>query len=141
MPELPEVEITRRGLLPDLVGTRVTAVALRAPALRYPLPADLATRIVGQPLRELPRRGKYLLFRFDNGELLLHLGMSGSLRIVAPTLPAEKHDHVDIVFDGKAGKKLLRLRDPRRFGALLWLEGDTDRHPLIAPLGIEPLDD
>lgn len=141
MPELPEVEITRRGLLPDVVGTRVTAVTLRTPALRYPLPAGLAGHINGKVLRDIRRRGKYLLFRFDNGALLLHLGMSGSLRIVAPTLVPEKHDHVDITFDSKADIKLLRLRDPRRFGALLWIEGDPEQHPLLATLGIEPLDD
>lgn len=141
MPELPEVEITRRGLLPDLVGMRVHNVVLRTPALRYPLPQELSAKMGGQVLREIRRRGKYLLFHFDTGVMLLHLGMSGSLRIVDDTLPAEKHDHVDIVFDAKAGHKLLRLRDPRRFGALLWIEGDPELHPLIAPLGIEPLDD
>jgi formamidopyrimidine-DNA glycosylase len=87
-------------------------------------------------LRDIRRRGKYLLFQFDNGVLLLHLGMSGSLRVVDKSLAAQKHDHVDIVF----GRKLLRLRDPRRFGALLWIEGEPELHPLLAVLGIEPLD-
>lgn len=136
MPELPEVEITRRGLLPDLVGLRVRNVVLRTPTLRYPLPQDLGDKIGNEVLREIGRRGKYLLFHFDTGVLLLHLGMSGSLRIVDRSRLPARHDHVDIDF----GAKLLRLRDPRRFGALLWIEGDPEHHPLIAPLGIEPFD-
>lgn len=137
MPELPEVEVTRRGIAPDLEGRRVGKVILRAPALRYPLPGDLDARLRGRTLRAVTRRGKYLLFRFAHGHLLLHLGMSGSLRLVPADQPAEKHDHVDLVF----GATALRLRDPRRFGALLWIDGDPLRHPLLAVLGIEPLDD
>ena len=137
MPELPEVEITRRGLLPDLVGHRVGDVCCRIKALRYPLPFALGKKIGGQVLREIRRRGKYLLFQFDNGVLLLHLGMSGSVRVVGKSLAALKHDHVDISF----GPKVLRLRDPRRFGALLWVTGDAGKHPLLSVLGIEPLED
>jgi formamidopyrimidine-DNA glycosylase len=133
MPELPEVEVTRRGIEPALAGRRLTRAVMRVPALRYPLPnrADA----VGETLIAVGRRGKYLLFDFGIGHLLLHLGMSGSLRLVAPTLPPEKHDHVDLVF----GDAALRLRDPRRFGALLWLDGDPLSHPLLASLGVEPL--
>jgi formamidopyrimidine-DNA glycosylase len=135
MPELPEVEVTRRGLATQLVGRRVRSVMTRVPALRYPLPAQLGRTLVGQQLSGIDRRGKYLLFEFGNGHLLVHLGMSGSLRLVAPDLPAQKHDHVDIVFDDR----VLRFHDPRRFGAMLWIAGDPARHPLLASLGMEPL--
>ena len=136
MPELPEVEITRRGIAPHLLGQVVTAVRVRQPRLRYPVPADLAQRLPGQTLLAVRRRAKYLLLDFSEGSLLLHLGMSGSLRIVVAGLPAEKHDHFDLEVGGKA----LRLRDPRRFGAVLWLEHPAEAHPLLARLGLEPLD-
>ena len=135
VPELPEVEVTRRGIEPRIKGRRLTRTVLRAPALRYPLPPRLAGRIEGQTLQAVERRGKYLLLDFGTGRLLLHLGMSGSLRLVPAAQPPEKHDHVDLVF----GTTALRLRDPRRFGALLWLEGDPQEHPLLAHLGMEPL--
>ena len=141
MPELPEVEITRRGLQPDLADATVTTVVCRAKALRYPLPLHLDQKIGGKVLREIRRRGKYLLFQFDNGVLLLHLGMSGSLRVVDKAQAAQKHDHVDIGFHDKTGDKVLRLRDPRRFGALLWIEEYPEQHPLLSVLGIEPLDE
>ncbi len=137
MPELPEVEITRRGIAPQIVGHTLTSVVARTPALRYPLPTGLAQLLTGKTLRAIARRGKYLLFDFGDGHVLLHLGMSGSLRIVAASTEVEKHDHVDLVF----GATVLRLRDPRRFGALLWLSGDPQIHPLIASLGVEPLSD
>lgn len=133
MPELPEVEVTRRGVEPALTGQRLTRAVMRVPALRYPLPA--AAEVVGNTLSSVRRRGKYLLFDFGPGHLLLHLGMSGSLRLVAADAPPEKHDHVDLVF----GTTALRLRDPRRFGAMLWLAGDPHEHPLLAVLGVEPL--
>jgi formamidopyrimidine-DNA glycosylase len=133
MPELPEVEVTRRGVAPVLTGHRLTRAVMRAPALRYPLPP--AGPLAGKTLAAVDRRGKYLLFDFGAGHLLLHLGMSGSLRLVPANLPPDKHDHVDLVF----GKTALRLRDPRRFGALLWVDGNPLAHPLIASLGIEPL--
>lgn len=136
MPELPEVEVTRRGIEPRIAGHRFVRATLRAPALRYPLPTNLSRRLGGATLRRVLRRGKYLLFEFDAGHLLLHLGMSGSLRLVHPDEPAAKHDHVDLVF----GDLALRLRDPRRFGALLWIEGDPLAHPLLASLGAEPLE-
>ena len=140
MPELPEVEITRRGIETPLLGRVVTGVVARTPRLRYPLPADLERRLVGRKLVGIARRGKYLLLDFGDGTLLLHLGMSGSLRVLPDAATAEapqKHDHLDLAF----GKTVLRLRDPRRFGAALWLPADDDirRHALLAQLGIEPL--
>ncbi len=137
MPELPEVEITRRGLLSDLPGRKIDAAIARHTSLRYPLPRSLGRRLAGQTLRGIDRRGKYLLFRFEKGTLILHLGMSGSLRLVPAGEPPGKHDHLDLVF----GRQALRLRDPRRFGAVLWVNDDASAHPLIAPLGIEPLSD
>lgn len=136
MPELPEVETTRRGIAPELSGRSVTGVTIRNGRLRHPIPPDLAQTLADQPLLAVERRAKYLLFRFPRGSLLVHLGMSGSLRIVPAELAPEKHDHLDILF----GTQALRLRDPRRFGLVLWQTGSV-QHPLIAGLGIEPLDD
>lgn len=135
MPELPEVETTRRGLLPDLAGRRIDGLVVRQRRLRYPVPRNLSGLIAGQTLQDIDRRGKYLLFRFARGTLIVHLGMSGSLRLVGAAEAPGRHDHLDIVF----GPSALRLRDPRRFGAVLWAAGDAAAHPLIAPLGIEPL--
>lgn len=126
--------MTRRGLA-YLVGAKVSDVVARRPDLRYPLPRGLRRLLAGRPLRGISRRGKYLLADFGNGHLLLHLGMSGSLRVTTASEPAGKHDHLDIAF----GERVLRLRDPRRFGAVLWLEGDPGAHPLLAGLGLEPL--
>lgn len=134
MPELPEVEVTRRGLAPELVGRTLTGVVVRNPALRFPVPPDL-NRLAGQPLLSLGRRAKYLLFGFGEGSLILHLGMSGSLRLLPAATPPEKHEHVDLVF----GHQVARLRDPRRFGAVLWQAGRAEDHPLLAHLGPEPL--
>ena len=139
MPELPEVEVTRRGIAPVLTGHRVSGVIARTPALRYPLPENLDRTLAGHCLAAVSRRGKYLLLDFGHGHLMIHLGMSGSLRLVPANLPAEKHDHFDLVFAIKGKTVALRLRDPRRFGAILWLEGDPNEHPLLAVLGIEPL--
>lgn len=135
MPELPEVEVTRRGLLNDLPGRKIDAVIARHTMLRYPLLPALGSQLAGQTLRGIDRRGKYLLFRLGEGTLIVHLGMSGSLRLVPADEPAGKHDHLDLIF----GPVILRLRDPRRFGAVLWVKDDANAHPLIAPLGIEPL--
>ncbi len=139
MPELPEVEVTRRGIEPSLKGEPVAGVVARVPALRYPLPPDLGALIVGRRLAGIARRGKYLLLDFGPGHLLIHLGMSGSLRLVTADQPAAKHDHLDLMFGRKDRPLILRLRDPRRFGAVLWLEGDVAAHPLLKVLGIEPL--
>lgn len=135
MPELPEVEITRRGIEPFVLGKTVTGVAVRNPNLRQRVPRNIARLIVGQRVMDLRRRGKYLLFDCEAGSLIVHLGMSGSLRVVDPGLAPRKHDHLDLVFGGSA----LRLRDPRRFGVVLWSRGDSSRHPLLARLGVEPL--
>ncbi|HET7765494.1 MAG TPA: bifunctional DNA-formamidopyrimidine glycosylase/DNA-(apurinic or apyrimidinic site) lyase [Burkholderiales bacterium] len=135
MPELPEVEITRRGIEPFVLGKTVTGVTVRNPKLRRRVPRNLARIIVGQRVERLRRRGKYILFDFDAGSLIVHLGMSGSLRLIDAQSAPRKHDHVDLVFGGFA----LRLRDPRRFGMVLWGRGDTSRHPLLARLGVEPL--
>lgn len=141
MPELPEVEVTRTGIAPALIGRRLASADFFVPALRYPLPQGERNTFVGRRLLAIRRRGKYLLLDFGNGHLLIHLGMSGSLRLVAPESPRQKHDHVDLRFVGTDRQPtcILRLRDPRRFGALLWLPGDPLAHPLLAGLGIEPL--
>ncbi|MBI5938305.1 MAG: bifunctional DNA-formamidopyrimidine glycosylase/DNA-(apurinic or apyrimidinic site) lyase [Betaproteobacteria bacterium] len=136
MPELPEVETVRRSLAPHIVGHRLRGALVRDPRLRWPVPDKLAALIAGQRIASLERRAKYLILKLEHGGLLLHLGMSGSLRLVDAKTPPEKHDHVDLLLDdGQA----LRLRDPRRFGAALWSE-HPDAHPLLAKLGIEPLD-
>lgn len=139
MPELPEVETTRRGIVPYLKGRRIHELVVREPRLRWPVPADLAERIRGQVLRDVERRAKYLLFRFDNGTMIGHLGMSGSMRILTGALPPpRKHDHIDLLTDDGS---CLRFHDPRRFGALLWSDGDPQAHELLRALGPEPLGD
>jgi formamidopyrimidine-DNA glycosylase len=134
MPELPEVEVTRRGLAPQLAGRVISGVAVREPRLRWPISADVR-RLAGRTVKAVRRRGKYLLVDCGDGHLILHLGMSGSLRVLPPSTPAGKHDHFDLEF----GDRILRLRDPRRFGAVLWAPGDLKDHKLLAHLGIEPL--
>lgn len=135
MPELPEVETTRRGIAPHLTGGHVSRVLIRNPRLRQPIPADLADIIGDRTLHAIKRRAKYLLLVFEHGTLLMHLGMSGSLRVIGRDTPPGKHDHIDIEF----GDRVLRLHDPRRFGLVLWQQG-SQAHPLLARLGIEPLD-
>lgn len=145
MPELPEVEVSRLGLIPTLKGRTITGAVTRTPKLRYPLPDALNQALTGARLADIRRRAKYLLLDIDQlpgdqtATLILHLGMSGSLRIVSPETPPRIHDHVDIAF----GDQVLRLRDPRRFGALLWHDNRTpiESHPLISVLGVEPLAD
>src|SRR5918996_5607086 len=134
MPELPEVEVTRRGLAPHLTGRVISGVAVREPRPRWPGPRDVL-ELAGRTVKSIRRRGKYLLVDCGDGHLILHLGMSGSLRVLPPGTPAGKHDHFDLLL----GDRMLRLRDPRRFGAVLWTSGDVDAHPLLAHLGIEPL--
>lgn len=136
MPELPEVETTRRGIAPHLTGAQIHRVAIRNPNLRWPVPA-LDRLLPGQTVRSVERRAKYLLLRFDAGSLLIHLGMSGSLRIVAADTAPRPHDHVDLYF----AERCLRLHDPRRFGAVLWSAGDPLQHPRLRDLGPEPLSD
>jgi formamidopyrimidine-DNA glycosylase len=138
LPELPEVETTRRGIAPHVEGKRVKAVLVRDSRLRWPIPATLAEELPGQKIDAIERRAKYLLLRTQSGTLLAHLGMSGSFRIVNAAEPLRKHDHVDIVL---ADNKVLRFHDPRRFGCLLWVKGAVDEHPLLAGLGPEPLSD
>jgi formamidopyrimidine-DNA glycosylase len=137
MPELPEVETTRRGIAPHLEAHTVSDVIVRQPRLRWPVPRGLKKSLVGQELMLVERRAKYLLLRFPAGTLIIHLGMSGSLRVLPADTPADAHDHVDIVF----GHTCLRLRDPRRFGAVLWEKGAIAANPLLAHLGPEPLAD
>lgn len=136
MPELPEVETTRRGLEPHLTNQTISAVVVRDARLRFPITAELVRILPGQTIRGIVRRGKYLLVDCGTGWLILHLGMSGSLRVIPSTTAPEKHDHFDMML----GNGLcMRLRDPRRFGAVIWTQTDPLRHPLLAQLGVEPL--
>jgi len=136
VPELPEVETTRRGIEPVLRGRRVSAVDVREPRLRWPVPAALARDLSGQPLGSVSRRAKFLLFESPVGHLIMHLGMSGSLRVASRGVEPQRHDHLDIVLDDG---RCLRFRDPRRFGAALWTTDDPLEHPLLRHLGPEPL--
>lgn len=142
MPELPEVETTRRGIAPHIEGRQLEQIHIRDSRLRWPVPTDLNELLGGQQLLDISRRGKYLLLRFPSGHLLCHLGMSGSLRIIdGRTIEAEqigKHDHIDLVFSGGT---ILRYTDPRRFGSLLWTDGPVAEHELLVHLGPEPLTD
>ncbi|MCU0896867.1 MAG: bifunctional DNA-formamidopyrimidine glycosylase/DNA-(apurinic or apyrimidinic site) lyase [Burkholderiales bacterium] len=135
MPELPEVETTRRGLAPHVEGERITGAVVRHHRLRWPVPRRLAAKVAGRRVAALRRRAKYLLFDLGDATLIVHLGMSGSLRIARADEPPGPYDH----FDLRLGEKIVRLRDPRRFGAVLWQAGTPDAHPLIAGLGVEPL--
>lgn len=137
MPELPEVETTRRGIEPHVLGRRVIDVRLRVPALRWPIPREIACDLPGQRLARVRRRAKYLLIEAERGDVLVHLGMSGVLRVLPVGTPAQKHDHADLVLDDG---RMLRLTDPRRFGCLLW-QPRGEIHPLLRGLGPEPLSD
>jgi len=137
MPELPEVETTRRGLAPHVEGKRIQQVVLRRPDLRWPIPGEITTLLPGQRISAVRRRAKYLLLDTAAGSALLHLGMTGSLRVLAPSAPITAHDHVDLLL---SSGRMLRFNDPRRFGCLLWQPaGET--HPLLSGLGPEPLSD
>jgi len=143
MPELPEVEVTRRGVAPHIEGRAVRAVVLRRDGLRWPFPAALGEQLSGQTIGLTGRRGKYLLIHFQHGTLIIHLGMSGHLRVLPPGTEALKHDHFDLVVSGIDGDQVLRLTDPRRFGAVLWhdlADGPLDTHALLRGLGVEPLE-
>jgi formamidopyrimidine-DNA glycosylase len=136
VPELPEVETTRRGIEPHLLGRRIAEVRVRERRLRWPVPEGLEALLRGQTVRRVGRRAKYLLIGTDSGTLILHLGMSGSLRVLHAAQPAGRHDHLDMLLDDG---RCLRLRDPRRFGAALWHPTGSDEHPLLQHLGPEPL--
>lgn len=144
MPELPEVEVTRRALAPEVEGGVVHNVIIRDRRLRWPVPARLGSVLRGHRIERLERRGKYLLWRFEHGTLISHLGMSGSWRVhIDGPPPPRVHDHADIVIEQERGRRVLRLTDPRRFGALLWHKGapaETLPHVLLTHLGIEPFD-
>lgn len=136
MPELPEVETTRIGLAPDLEGRTITRVVLRRPDLRWPIPPEIAGLLPGQRVLAVRRRAKYLLVDLEPGSALLHLGMTGCLRLLGPDAPVGPHDHVDLHLDSG---RLVRFTDPRRFGCLLW-QPSGEVHPLLRDLGPEPLE-
>lgn len=144
MPELPEVETTRQGLLPHMIGKKITRVVVRDARLRWPVPADFAALLTGLTVTAITRRGKYLLWECRHGKtsaggfVLSHLGMSGTLRVMLEATAVKKHDHVDVDLDGGA---TIRFNDPRRFGAMLWIAGELPHHPLLDVLGPEPLSD
>lgn len=136
MPELPEVETTRLGIQPHIENQTITQVVIRQSQLRWHIPCSLPQQLQSKIVQKVTRRGKYLLFEMGQGALILHLGMSGSLRVLKQEILPKKHDHVDIEF---AHHIILRFTDPRRFGAILWAEGEFLQHPLLAKLGVEPL--
>ena len=136
MPELPEVETIRRGILPHILNREIKGIIVRERRLRWPVPPELERGLRNKTFTRLERRGKYLLFRADHGCLILHLGMSGSLRFIDADAKPGKHDHVDLVF---TSGQCLRFHDPRRFGSIHWTELDPMQHPLLRGLGPEPL--
>lgn len=138
MPELPEVETTRRGVEPHVVGRRIVELMLHEPRLRWRVPRSLPAKLAGQLIRVAGRRAKYLLIELENGTLLLHLGMSGSLRVLPTHTPRVAHDHFDLVLNSG---NTLRFNDPRRFGSLHYTTDPVGDHPLLARLAPEPLDD
>ena len=138
MPELPEVEVTRLGVSPHIKGLKITNAIVHDGRLRWPVPKNLKKILLGQMVHDVRRRGKYLLFVLDDGHLLIHLGMTGVLRVIDVAEPPKPHDRVEILF----GDVALRLNDPRKFGAVLWVpfsDGEIENHPLLAKLGVEPL--
>ena len=136
MPELPEVETTRLGITPGILNQTIKAIEIRQPGLRWPITGSLAQALPGLAFQRIDRRGKYLLLSTSEGVLLVHLGMSGSLRLIKGHLPPAKHDHVDILFTNGL---TLRYTDPRRFGCILWIQEPVLSHPLLSKLGPEPL--
>lgn len=138
MPELPEVETSRRGIDPHINGRSISRILVRQPQLRWPVSPQITSLMPGQTVVATHRRGKYILIETSAGHIIIHLGMSGSVRILDAGVPAAKHDHVDIVFDHGA---MLRYTDPRRFGCILWTGDTVADHPLLASLGPEPLSD
>jgi len=138
MPELPEVETTLRGIHPFVMDAKLTAVDVRNSSLRWPVPVSELEQLVGQRVAQASRRAKYILLDFRSATVILHLGMSGSLRVLDKEHVPQKHDHIDLVFNDT---KVLRFNDPRRFGCLLVSHGDLDEHKLLSHLGPEPLDE
>jgi len=136
MPELPEVETSRRGIEPHLLNKKISRITIRQHKLRWPIPQNLPVLAQGKTIRAVSRRAKYIYLVLENGTIIIHLGMSGSLRICTTKTAIEKHDHIDIQV---ATNKILRLRDPRKFGCVLWAENPVEEHKLIKPLGPEPL--
>ena len=136
MPELPEVETTCRGINPYVVDNEIKKVIVRERRLRWPIDKKFEKYLTGQSFSSIERRAKYLLFNSNKGTMILHLGMSGSLRIITDNTAAEKHDHVDIIF---ADDKCLRFHDPRRFGSIHFTTNDPNQHKLLKSLGPEPL--
>jgi len=136
MPELPEVETTLRGISAHIINIPITQVNIRNPRLRWPVPDELREHLPAHKICSITRRAKYLLLAMDSGTLIIHLGMSGSLRIVPNNTPYDKHDHVELCFSNGLA---LRLKDPRRFGAVLWTSDPVYEHPLLKHLGPEPL--
>ena len=140
MPELPEVETTRRGLAPHLEGRRIASVTLRRPDLRWPIPREISDLLPTSTITAVRRRAKYLLMDTEIGTAIWHLGMSGSMRVLPVDTPVRAHDHVDLVIEGKGrdDARVLRFNDPRRFGCLLW-QAPGETHELLRDLGPEPL--
>jgi formamidopyrimidine-DNA glycosylase len=138
VPELPEVETTRRGIEPHVVGRRIARLLVHDRRLRWPVDLALVSAVAGSAIRRAGRRAKYLLIETDAGTLILHLGMSGSLRVLPASTPRIAHDHVDIELDSG---QTLRFNDPRRFGSLLFTTGDAALHPLLSSLAPEPLEE
>lgn len=137
MPELPEVEVCRLGIMPHVINNTITKVVVRNNQLRWPIPNEVFN-LENQKVLQVDRRAKYLLLRFEVGTLLLHLGMSGTIRVIDKNIIAAKHDHFELVFNNNT---VLRLNDPRRFGAVLWLDQHYDAQGLLEKLGPEPLSD
>ncbi len=136
MPELPEVETTARGIRPHIKGLTIANAVVRQPSLRHPVPRNLNQRLTNQTVTDVTRRGKYVLIHLDDGHLIIHLGMTGNLKVLKRPPKPEKHDHVDVCFeDGRT----LRFTDPRRFGCFLHTKNDPEKHKLLKNLGPEPL--
>lgn len=141
MPELPEVETTKRGIEPHLQSNTIESIVIRQPKLRWPIPTEIVEKVANQSVQGVSRRGKYIAIHLETGSIIIHLGMSGSLYLVEKDSPPLFHDHVDFHL---AEKWWLRYTDPRRFGCILWHDksaGDWLSHPLLASLGPEPLTD
>lgn len=138
MPELPEVETILSGLKPEIENVRIQNIEIRNPKLRWPISPNLKEILLQQQIFSLARRGKYLLLTLEKGTLIIHLGMSGSLKLVRQSQSPSRHDHMDFCFNNEL---ILRYTDPRRFGAILWTEENPSNHPLLKQLGLEPLED